>query len=96
MCRSRTPTPSVSVSAIGEVWHRASKKIREDDSTARCDEAEIGWDGVHADFYQLSPDAALRSCSDIVSLASCNVRVDRWAYFSVTLLDECRSMRCTE
>ena len=47
-------------------------------------------------YYHLSPDEARRSCSDMVSLASCSVRVDKCAYFSVTLLDECRRMRCTE
>ena len=78
MCRLLPPTPRVSVSVIGEIWRLdKQKKIEEDDPTARCDEAE--WDGVHADFYQLSPDVALRSCSDIVSLASCRVCVDRCA-----------------
>ena len=36
--------------------------------------------------YWLSPDAALNSCSDMVSLAAITDWVDRWAYFSVTAL----------
>jgi hypothetical protein len=57
------------VSANGKFGDdKSKKKIKDDDPTALCDEADRGMASLPL-YYHFSPDAALRSCSDIVSLA---------------------------
>jgi hypothetical protein len=59
----------------GHVRRRGkAKKMGEGDPTALCDEADGG--ACMSSQYSFSPEAA-NNWSDIVSEASCNVRVDK-------------------